>query len=195
MRRLVVTTVSGEFITGLDVGEHDVLQATVACIHMFPASGIYLDGQLLEADVLVKMMALADSPATMRTTADTRPSPPPPPEPEKIQDYNETMQRAFNDVRKHHVEILRDMAECTKVFGHVLIDHQKQLADEAARQRELTRKSLADVDLLGRSVKATEFSNVLAVMGSNYEAAATGRGGMTFGDLLGGFKRMFVGDG
>jgi hypothetical protein len=49
------------------------------------------------------------------------------------------------------------MAESTRMMGRVLIERERDFADEAARQRELTRKSLADIDLLGRSVKATEF--------------------------------------
>lgn len=192
MRRLVVATQSGEFITGTDVEEHELVPAMITCMHMFPTGTVYLDGQLLPDETLQRMMAAAPGPGVVRA----EPSAPAAlPEPEKIQDYNETMQRAFNDVRKHHVEVLRDLAECTKTFGHVLIDHQKRFADEAARQRELTRKSLADVDLLGRSVKATEFTNVLARAGSNGEAAATGSGRMLIGDILGGFKRMFVGDG
>jgi hypothetical protein len=117
---------------------------------------------------------------------------PAPPEPEKVQDYNETLQRVFADVRKHHVEVLRDMAECTRMVGRVLVERERDFADEAARQRELTRKSLADVDLLGRCVKVTEYNNnVLARVGANVEARARGDLGMTFRDWLGGFTANF----
>ena len=190
MRKLVVSTEGGEFITGTDVEEHELVETVAAWRHIFPASNFYLDGQRVSGDALTKMMAaLASGPAVQAKEA----SPAPLPEPEKVQDYNETMQRAFNDIRKQHVEMARDLTESSKMIGQVLIDHLKQFADEAARQRELTRKSLADVDLLGRSVKVTEFSNVVAVAGSRGEAAASGRGRMTFGDLFEGFTRMFTG--
>jgi hypothetical protein len=87
------------------------------------------------------------------------------------------------------------MAECTRMVGRVLVERERDFADEAARQRELTRKSLADVDLLGRCVKVTEYNNnVLARVGANNEARARGDLGMTFRDLFGGFTRIFTGE-
>lgn len=191
MRRLVVTTGFGEFITERDVEEHDLVGGVAAFVRMFPAGAYYIDGQLVDtATVDTIKAALASGVA-----AEIADRPAAPPEPEKVQDYNETLQRVFADVRKHHVEVLRDMAECTRMVGRVLVERERDFADEAARQRELTRKSLADVDLLGRCVKVTEYNNnVLARVGANNEARARGDLGMTFRDWFGGFTKIFTGE-
>lgn len=191
MRRLVVTTGFGEFITERDVEEHDLVGGVAAFVRMFPAGAYYIDGQLVDtATVDTIKAALASGVA-----AEIADRPAAPPEPEKVQDYNETLQRVFADVRKHHVEVLRDMAECTRMVGRVLVERERDFADEAARQRELTRKSLADVDLLGRCVKVTDYNNnVLARVGANNEARARGDLGMTFRDWFGGFTKIFTGE-
>lgn len=192
MRRLVVTTGLGAFITEKDVEDHDLVGEVAGYVRMFPAGAFYLDGQLVEAATVDAIKAALSSGVAAELVGQT---PAAPPEPEKVQDYNETLQRVFADVRKHHVEVLRDMAECTRMVGRVLVERERDFADEAARQRELTRKSLADVDLLGRCVKVTEYNNnVLARVGANNEARARGDLGMTFRDLFGGFTRIFTGE-
>jgi hypothetical protein len=192
MRRLVVTTGLGAFITEKDVEDHDLVGEVAGYVRMFPAGAFYLDGQLVEAATVDAIKAALSSGVAAELVGQP---PAAPPEPEKVQDYNETLQRVFADVRKHHVEVLRDMAECTRMVGRVLVERERDFADEAARQRELTRKSLADVDLLGRCVKVTEYNNnVLARVGANNEARARGDLGMTFRDLFGGFTRIFTGE-
>ncbi len=192
MRRLVVTTGLGAFITEKDVEDHDLVGEVAGYVRMFPAGAFYLDGQLVEAATVDAIKAALSSGVAAELVGQP---PAAPPEPAKVQDYNETLQRVFADVRKHHVEVLRDMAECTRMVGRVLVERERDFADEAARQRELTRKSLADVDLLGRCVKVTEYNNnVLARVGANNEARARGDLGMTFRDLFGGFTRIFTGE-
>ncbi len=192
MRRLVVTTGLGAFITEKDVEDHDLVGEVAGYVRMFPAGAFYLDGQLVEAATVDAIKAALSSGVAAELVGQP---PAAPPEPEKVQDYNETLQRVFADVRKHHVEVLRDMAECTRMVGRVLVERERDFADEAVRQRELTRKSLADVDLLGRCVKVTEYNNnVLARVGANNEARARGDLGMTFRDLFGGFTRIFTGE-
>lgn len=192
MRRLVVTTGLGAFITEKDVEDQDLVGEVAGYVRMFPAGAFYLDGQLVEAATVDAIKAALSSGVAAELVGQP---PAAPPEPEKVQDYNETLQRVFADVRKHHVEVLRDMAECTRMVGRVLVERERDFADEAARQRELTRKSLADVDLLGRCVKVTEYNNnVLARVGANNEARARGDLGMTFRDLFGGFTRIFTGE-
>ncbi len=192
MRRLVVTTGLGAFITEKDVEEHDLVGEVATYVRMFPAGAFYLDGQLVEATTVDAIKAALSSGVAAELVGQP---PAAPPEPEKVQDYNETLQRVFADVRKHHVEVLRDMAECTRMVGRVLVERERDFADEAARQRELTRKSLADVDLLGRCVKVTEYNNnVLARVGANNEARARGDLGITFRDWFGGFTKIFTGE-
>ncbi|HUR49164.1 MAG TPA: hypothetical protein VMY88_06495 [Acidimicrobiales bacterium] len=198
MRKLVVSSDGGAFITGIDVEEHDLAGGVATCVRLFPESSIYIDGRLVDDETVatIKAALAAGIGAAMTESVPTQPASQPasPQGPEMVQDYNETLQRVFTDVRKHHVEVLRDMAESTRMIGRVLIEREREFADEAARQRELTRKSLADIDLLGRSVKATEFTNVLAVVGAPNEARARGSDNVTIGDLWTGFKRIFTGE-
>jgi len=189
MRKLVVSSDAGAFITGLDVEEQDLVGEVASCVRLFPQSCIYIDGRLVDDETMATIKAAL---AAGTETAPTQPASPP--ELEMVQDYNETLQRIFTDVRKHHVEVLRDMAESTRMIGRVLIEREREFADEAVRQRELTRKSLADIDLLGRSVKATEFNNVLAVGGLPDERAQGDRGRVTLGDWWAGFKQILTGE-
>lgn len=181
MRRLVVTTESGEMIHVIDVEEHALVAHVLDHLRVFPTALFYVDGQLVPDGDIAAVKAAAAAAATNK-----------PPTTEKVKDYNETLQLAFDDVRRAQVQTMRDMAECTRLFGQVLIEQQRQFADEAARQRELTRKSLADVDLLGRCVKVTEFNNVLAVADDPL-ARRGGSGGISLNDLWIGLQRTFLG--
>ncbi len=193
MRKLVVSSDGGEPITKIDVEDHDLADGVATCVRLFPASCIYIDGRLVDDETVATIKAaLAAGIGTAMTEG--MPAQPVSPEPELVQDYNETLQRIFTDVRKHHVEVLRDMAESTRMMGRVLIERERDFADEAARQRELTRKSLADIDLLGRSVKATEFTNVLAVTGLPDERARGDRSRTTIGDWWAGLKQLLNGE-
>lgn len=194
-RKLVVSSDGGEPITKIDVEEQDLAGGVATCVRLFPESCIYIDGRLVDDETVATIKA-ALAAGIGAAVAEGVPAEPasPPPEPELVQDYNETLQRIFTDVRKHHVEVLRDMAESTRMMGRVLIERERDFADEAARQRELTRKSLADIDLLGRSVKATEFTNVLAVTGLPDERARGDRGRVTIGDWWAGLKQILTGE-
>lgn len=191
MRKLVVSSDGGEFITGIDVEEHELANGVATCVRLFPQSCIYIDGRLVDDETVatIKAALAAGIGASVTESAPTQPASPP--ETEMVQDYNETLQRVFTDVRKHHAEVLRDMAESTRMIGRVLIEREREFADEAVRQRELTRKSLADIDLLGRSVKATEFTNVLAVAGGTDDRD---RSRVTLSDLWAGFKQILTGE-
>lgn len=190
MRRMVVSTASGEFITEMDVEEHELVGTVSAWVHVLPDAGIYLDGVLVpdEARVTMRlaMSAGTASPLTSPTSL--------PPEPEKLKDYAETLQRAFDDVRKGYVQSLRDFQDCAKRFSEMWIEREQQFANEAARQRELTHKSLADVDLLGRSVKAVQLEEVLAVSGVHTSARARRSDGVTFMDYVVGLIKTLTGE-
>lgn len=195
MQKLVVSSDGGALITQFDVEDHELVVGVANCLRLFPESCIYIDGRLVNDEMVATFKAAVAAELGTAVTESVHTQPATPPESEMMQDYNETLQRVFTDVRKHHVEILKDMAESTRMMGRVLIERERDFADEAARQRELTRKCLADIDLLGRSVKATEFNNVLAVVGATNEARARGGGGgLTLGDLFAGFKTFITGE-
>ena len=72
--------------------------------------------------------------------------------------------------------------------------HGFELADEAARQRKLTSQSLADIDLLGRSVKTVQLQETFAMAGANTAARARREPTPGWGDLLGGIMRAVAGE-
>lgn len=189
MRRMVVSTARGEFVTEKDVAEEQLAAELIECLRVRPDAGVYLDGHLVPEEArLAALIALS---------AGTAPAPGPvaaPPEPERLKEYSETLQQAFEDLRKGYVQSLRDLQDCAKRYSDMWIEREKQFADEAARQRGLTHKSLADVDLLGRSVKAAQLKEVLAAGNVRTVARAQGRGGMSLTDLLGGFLRTITGE-
>lgn len=187
MRRLVVTTESGEMVDAIDVEMQGLVDKVLGYLRVLPTASFYVDGQLVPQEDIEAVKAAASAAASATVAAET-------PTPEKLKDYNETMQQAFDDVRRTQVQTMRDMTECTRLVGQVLLEQQRQFADEAARQREMTRKSLDDVDLLGRCVKATQFNNnVLAVAGTGDPLARHRGGGITLHDLWVGIQRTFLG--
>jgi len=194
MRKLVVSSDGGALITGIDVEEHDLASGVANCLRLFPDSCIYIDGRLVDDETVATIKAALAAGIGSVVTEPAPMQPASSPEPEMVQDYNETLQRIFTDIRKHHFEVMKDMAESSRMMGRVLIERERDFADEAARQRELTRKSLADIDLLGRSVKATEFTNVLAVTGLPDERARGDRGRVTIGDWWAGLKQILTGE-
>lgn len=188
MRRLVVTTESGEKFDSIDVETQGLVDKVLGYLRVMPSASFYVDGQLVPQEDVEAVKAAASAAAAAASAAAETPTP------EKLKDYNETMQQAFDDVRRTQVQTMRDMVECTRLVGQMLLEQQRQFADEAARQREMTRKSLDDVDLLGRCVKATQFNNnVLAVAGTGDPLARHRGGGITFHDLWVGIQRTFLG--
>src|SRR5690606_16549198 len=128
-----------------------------------PDANIYLDGQLVPTAARTAMQLTMSSGTATAVNNIAAPVP----EPDRLKDYGETLQRAFDDLRKGYVQSLNDLQECAKRFSSMWIEREQQFADEAARQRGLTHQSLADADLLARSVKAVQLQDVLAMSGAN----------------------------
>ena len=95
------------------------------------------------------------------------------PDADTLKDYNETLKRGFDDVRKGNLESMREFLGCIKQLTDLAIAREKEFADEAARQRELTRKSLADIDLLDRSVSAVRFNETIATAAEFFTSGRT----------------------
>ena len=190
MRKLVVTTESGEYITTIDVEEQTLVAGVVNGLRLFPTAAFYLDGRLVDGEVIRTIRAALAAGIDPTAPEPEATTPTSLPDAEKVQDYNETMQRVFADVRKHHAAMLQDMADHTRMVGRVFIEREREFADEAARQRELTRKSLADIDLLDRSVSAVRFNETIATAAGAGPIRVRRRGGMNGWDLLGGVMKV-----
>lgn len=192
MRRVVVCTPSGEPITDADVGDQELVDAVAACMQLQPDALIYIDGALVSDDVRK---------AVLRGVASETPKTPSPPslspvddDPAKVKEYGETMRQVFEDARRTYVQSLVDLRECTKQFSDMWMEREKQFADEMARQRGFTSKSLSDIDLLGRSVKATQFQQLVEATGPRTMARGRRReGGMNTKDMAVAILRTLTG--
>jgi hypothetical protein len=186
MRRMVVSTSSGEYIREADVDEQQLVASVVTLSQVLPELGIYIDGQLVTPEVRQAMTA-ALAAATSAAEA-------PLPEPARLKEYSETLKQSFADLHQGYVQFIRDTQEWARRSGELLIERERQFADEAVRQRKLTSQSLADIDLLGRSIKAVQFQDRFAGTGSNIAARASRSPAPVWVDLLGGLMRAVAGE-
>lgn len=75
MRRMVVSTARGEFVTEKDVAEQQLAQELVDCYRLLPDAGIYLDGHLVPEEARrAALAALSEGPAVAAARAASAPS-------------------------------------------------------------------------------------------------------------------------
>jgi hypothetical protein len=190
MRWMVVTTACGEFIAEFEVPEEALVDVVSTWVRGMPDAGLYLDGELVPQEART-LMQLA---ATPTTTAPTPASFVAPPEPEKLRSYAEVLHLGFEDLRKGYVEYIHTMHDSAKRYGEIVLERERQFAEEAARQRELTHKSLKDADLLERSVAAFKLKEALATAGAHNLVRVRGSDRMRITDFLAGFMRTLTGE-
>lgn len=187
--RVVVCTSRGDFIREGDLEEHEVPTNVVTWLHLLPDAGIYIDGQLVtEAQHRLMKVAVAAAVAAAPDPSATAP------DADKLKDYGAVLRQTFGDLHQGYVDLNREMLNWTRQSGAVLIERERELADEAARQRKLTSQSLADIDLLGRSVKTVQLQETFAMAGANTAARARREPTPGWGDLLGGLMRAVAGE-
>jgi hypothetical protein len=154
-----------------------------------PDAGIYLDGELVPPEARLAMQLAMSAPSASAASSAVAL-----PEPERLRSYAEVMQLAFNDLRDGYVASLRHLHECATQYSAMWLEREKQLADEAARQRKLTHQSLKDLDLIERCVAGVKLKDGLATAGVHNISRARRADGMRFTDLLAGFLRALSGD-
>ena len=190
--RLVLSTVNGEKITEAEaVEELEVVSTVATWIQVAPTACVYIDGKLLSDTArLAMLVAMAAEGAAGAAAPPASEAAAPMPDADTLKDYNETLKRGFDDVRKGNLESMREFLGCIKQLTDLAIAREKEFADEAARQRELTRKSLADIDLLDRSVSAVRFNETIATAAGAGPIRVRRRGGMNGWDFLGGVMKV-----
>ena len=203
MRKLVVCTSSGDVIKERDLEDRELVNVVGAWLYAMPECALYLDGELMPEEAVKVMRAAIDAQAkaaTSEPTSTTAPAAAPtmaPTTPEQIKDFADVLRLVFDDVRKAHLQGLRDIKEIADGVSHMIVEHTRLVADEAARQRGLTQKSLGDVDLLARSVMAVRFeeSTAIAASAAQLRGRAQARGGAVGGwDVLVGLAKSIFGD-
>ena len=204
MRKLVVCTSSGDVIKERDLEDHELVNFVGAWLYAMPECALYLDGELMpeEAVKVIRDAIEAQAKAAMSqpATPTTAPTAAPlmaPTTPEQIKDFADVLRLIFDDVRKAHLQGLREIKEIADGVSHMIIEHTRLVTDESARQRALTQKSLGDVDLLARSVMAVRFeeSTAIAASAAQLRGRAQARGGAVGGwDVLVGLAKSIFGD-
>ncbi len=167
--------------------EQELVASVVTLSQVLPELGIYIDGQLVTPEVRQAMTAALAAAASATSEA-------PLPEPARLREYSETLKQSFADLHQGYVQFIRDTQEWARRSGELLIERERQFADEAVRQRKLTSQSLADIDLLGRSIKAVQFQDRFAGAGSNIAARASKAPSPVWVDFLGGLMRAVAGE-
>jgi len=202
MRKLVVCTSSGDVIKERDLEDRELVNVVGAWLYAMPECALYLDGELMPEEAVKVMRAAIDAQAKAATSEPTSTTAPPtaptmaPTTPEQIKDFADVLRLVFDDVRKAHLQGLRDIKEIADGVSHMIVEHTRLVADEAARQRGLTQKSLGDVDLLARSFMAVRFeeSTAIAASAGQMRGRMQPRGSVGGWDVVVGLAKSIFGD-
>ena len=187
MSRIIVTSRDGEVLSDLDVVGDDRIGRQVATwVLTLPNLPIYVDGLLL-SDELRKQILLSmekESPA-----GDEEPSarlPPPSPRaaragpitPDEFTTFNRLLGQAADELLQAHMNAIQQaqsfaawqIGHCARM-SETMFERDKTAADEAVRQRKMTHQSLRDIDLLERSIKVQEVTELFQTLGKRTIAA------------------------
>jgi len=199
---LVVCTSSGDVIKERDLEDRELVNVVGAWLYAMPECALYLDGELMPEEAVKVMRAAIDAQAKAATSEPTSTTAPPtaptmaPTTPEQIKDFADVLRLVFDDVRKAHLQGLRDIKEIADGVSHMIIEHTRLVTDESARQRALTQKSLGDVDLLARSVMAVRFEEATSItaQGASLRGRMQPRGSVGGWDVVVGLAKSIFGD-
>ena len=207
MRKLVVCTSSGDVIKERDLEDHELVNFVGAWLYAMPECALYLDGELMPEEAVkvirdaieAQAKAAMSQPATPTTAPTAAPTAAPlmaPTTPEQIKDFADVLRLIFDDVRKAHLQGLREIKEIADGVSHMIIEHTRLVTDESARQRALTQKSLGDVDLLARSVMAVRFEEATSItaQGASLRGRPQTRGSVGGWDVVVGLAKSIFGD-
>ena len=203
MRKLVVCTSSGDVIKERDLEDHELVNFVGAWLYAMPECALYLDGELMPEEAVkvirdaieAQAKAAMSQPATPTTAPTTAPLMAPT-TPEQIKDFADVLRLIFDDVRKAHLQGLREIKEIADGVSHMIIEHTRLVTDESARQRALTQKSLGDVDLLARSVMAVRFEEATSItaQGASLRGRPQPRNSVGGWDVVVGLAKSIFGD-
>ncbi len=114
-------------------------------------------------------------------------------EPPAIKSYQDLVLHTLSQAHVAQVLSLTNFHEVARKFSDMWIERERLFADEAARQRSITRQSLADIDLLGRSVKLaqlTEMNQAMHNVGASFGAGRGRAANITVMDAASGLVRL-----
>ena len=186
MSRIIVASSDGEVLGDLELhGEKRVRRQVVSWVRTLPNLPIYVDG-LLVSDELRKQILLC--PEETRPEDDDEPSAqsPPPPRtaragpitPGEFTAFNQLLGQAADEVLQAQMNVIQQaqsfaawqIGHCARM-GEAMFERDKMAADEAVRQRRMTHQSLQDIDLLERSIKVQEVTELFQTISKRGVAA------------------------
>ena len=186
MSRIIVTSSDGEVLGDLELfGEKRVRRQVVSWVRTLPTLPIYVDG-LLVSDELRKQILLC----TEETSAEDDDEPsaqsaPPlrtaragPITPGEFTAFNQLLGQAADEVLQAQMNVIQQaqsfaawqIGHCARM-GEAMFERDKMAADEAVRQRRMTHQSLQDIDLLERSIKVQEVTELFQTISKRGVAA------------------------
>lgn len=199
MSRIIVATHDGEVISDLEVvGDQQISGQVATWVHMLPNLPIYVDGKLLTDELrqqILDAMAAAeprrDGQAPAQVQHPQRPQHPQRTGPltsDEFTTFNQLLGKAADEILQAHMNALQQaqafaawqLGLCARM-SESMLERDRVAADEAARQRKVTHQSLRDIDLLDRSIKVQQVSDMFQEISrqglpANARMAASSRG-------------------
>ena len=186
MSRIIVASRDGEVLGDIEVADPERVGSQVAAwVYTLPNLPIYIDGVLLADDLRQKIFESVDE--AMRQSGE-RPSGPMPRVPQaqpvgpitpgEFTSFNQLLGQAADEILQGHMSVIQQAQSftawqldlCTRL-SETMLERDKLAADEAVRQRRMTHQSLRDIDLLDRSVKLQQVTDLFQEVSKRSVAA------------------------
>ena len=186
MSRIIVTSRDGEVLSDLDVvGDERIGRQVATWVLTLPNLPIYVDG-LLVSDELRQQILLSTEKTDPEDDDEPSAQSPPPPRtaragpitPDQFTAFNHLLGQAADEVLQAQMNVIQQaqsfaawqIGHCARM-SETMFERDKMAADEAVRQRKMTHQSLRDIDLLERSIKVQEVTELFQTLGKRTIAA------------------------
>ena len=186
MSRIIVASSDGEVLSDLEVhGEKRIRRQVVTWVRTLPTLPIYVDG-LLVSDELRQQILLSTEKTDPEDDDEPSAQSPPPPRtaragpitPDQFTAFNHLLGQAADEVLQAQMNVIQQaqsfaawqIGHCARM-GEAMFERDRVAADEAVRQRRMTHQSLQDIDLLERSIKVQEVTELFQTISKRGVAA------------------------
>lgn len=186
MSRIIVASSDGEVLSDLEVhGEKRIRRQVVTWVRTLPTLPIYVDG-LLVSDELRQQILLSTEKTDPEDDDEPSAQSPPPPRTaragpitaDQFTAFNHLLGQAADEVLQAQMNVIQQaqsfaawqIGHCARM-GEAMFERDRVAADEAVRQRRMTHQSLQDIDLLERSIKVQEVTELFQTISKRGVAA------------------------
>ncbi len=186
MSRIIVTSSDGEVLGDLEIdGEKRIRRQVVTWVRTLPTLPIYVDGLLVSDELRKQILLCTEKTSPEDDDEPSAQSPPPmrtaragPITPGEFAAFNQLLGQAADEVLQAQMNVIQQaqsfaawqIGHCARM-GEAMFERDKMAADEAVRQRRMTHQSLQDIDLLERSIKVQEVTELFQTISKRSVAA------------------------